>query len=234
MNIAEAPRPDPPTGRRPALRAGLALLIPVLVAVLLGWLLRALPAAEAWDLSLVGAANRSLNESAARLTIGIDIAFGPVLAAALVALAALAGGLLRRSRWAGMRAALLVAVPWALVELIKLLVRRPRPEGELLLQQLVPEPLTFSYPSGHTAFAAAFCTAIVLALPAGRPRRLALVPAGLLALATAWSRVALGIHHPSDVLVSLLLAPVLCLLLARLLDLLHPALRPRPQKVTPA
>lgn len=208
------------------LLAGRALLIAVVIAVLLGWTLRALPAAGAWDLSLVVAANRSLTGSAARLAIGMDIAFGPVLAAALVVLAALVGGLLRRSWWNGIRAALLVAVPWLLVELIKLLVRRPRPDGELL-QQLVPEPHTFSFPSGHTACAAAFCTVIVLALRAGWPRRLALSPAVLLVLTTAWSRVALGVHHPSDVLVSLLLVPVLCLLLARLLDLLRPAARPR-------
>lgn len=212
----------------------------MLAAVLLGGALRALPAVGAWEHSLVITANRALSESAARLAIGIDIAFGPVLAAALVALAALMSGLTLRSRWAGIRAALLVAVPWAMVELIKLLVRRPRPDGELLLHPLVPEPLTFSFPSGHTACAAAFCTVLMLALPAGRARRLALVPAVLLVLATAWSRVALGVHHPSDVLVSMLLVPVLCLLFARLLDLLHPtgqsgsAGRPRPQEVTPA
>ncbi|MGO1228683.1 phosphatase PAP2 family protein [Brachybacterium sp. AOP42-C2-15] len=237
MDNSAAPGPDRPEARRQAMAVGLTLLVPglvpglvpVLIAVVLGWALRALPAVGAWDLSLVIAANRSLDESAARLAIGIDVGFGPVLAIALVALAALVSGVLRRSRWAAMRAALLVAVPWALVELIKLLVRRPRPDGELLLQHLVPEPLTFSYPSGHTACAAAFVTVIVLALPAGWPRRIALAPAVLLALVTAWSRVALGVHHPSDVLVSLLLVPVLCLLIARLLDLLHATLRPRPQ-----
>ncbi|MGP9707331.1 MULTISPECIES: phosphatase PAP2 family protein [unclassified Brachybacterium] len=232
MNSSAATRPIRAPGPRRALTACLAPLAAmtaaVLLSVLLGWTLRALPAVSAWDLSLVVAANHSLTENAGRLAVGIDVAFGPALAAALVALAALLAGLLHRSRWAALRAALLVAVPWAIVELIKLVVRRPRPDADLLLQQLVPEPHTFSYPSGHTACAAAFATVLVLALPAGWQRRLALVPAVLLVLATAWSRVALGVHHPSDVLVSLLLVPVLCLFLARLLDLLHPAADPRP------
>lgn len=246
MNSSAAPRPDPPAERRRVLGSVLALLAPALAAVLLGWALRALPAIGAWEQSLVLVVNRSLGESAAGVAVGIDIGFGPVLAGALVVLAALLSGLLRRSRWAGMRAALLVAVPWMMVELIKLMVRRPRPDGELLVQPLVPDPFTFSYPSGHTACAAAFCAVLVLALPAGRVRRFALIPAVLLVLATAWSRVALGVHHPSDVLVSMLLVPALCLLLARLLDLLHPADPPesadrplsaggpRPQDVIPA
>lgn len=213
------------SGRSPA-RAGLALLVPVLLAVLLGWLLRAVPAVGELDLAVVVAAHQSASPTVARLALGLDIAFGALLAGALVVLAGLIAGLLRHSVRAGARAALLVVVPWALVEMVKLVVRRPRPDSELLLPQLVSEPSTFSFPSGHTACAAAFCTVIVLVLPTGRLRRSALAAAVLIVVATAWSRVVLGVHHPTDVLVSAGLVPVLCILLARLLDLLTPAARP--------
>lgn len=204
-------------------RAGLALLIPVLLAVLLGWLLRAVPTVGELDLAVVVAAHQSASPTVARLALGLDIAFGALLAAALVVLAGLVAGLLRRSARAGARAALLVAVPWALVEVIKLVVRRPRPDSELLIPQLVAEPSTFSFPSGHTACAAAFCTVIVLVLPTGWLRRSAVAASVVIVGATAWSRVVLGVHHPSDVLVSAVLVPVLCVLLARLLELVAPA-----------
>lgn len=225
MKPSETPAARPP-GRGHALGAGLLLLVALALAALLGLLIRALPAVGQLDLALVLAANRSLTAGTAGLALGIDALFGPLVAGALVMLAALAAGLLCGSRWAGIRAALLVAVPWGLAEAVKLAVRRPRPDGDLLLHQLVPQPLSFGYPSGHTACAAAFCVALLIALPAGRPRRLALVPAALLVLATAWSRVALGVHHPTDVLVSLLLVPTLCVLLARLLDRLRPPKEP--------
>ena len=65
---------------------------------------------------------------------------------------------------------------------------------------LVGVPAYNSFPSGHTATAFGFAAAVVFASPAW----------GLLALvgatAVAWSSIALGAHHPSDVLVSITLA----------------------------
>lgn len=197
---------------------------------MLGLLIRAVPAVGALDRAVVHAANGSLvgSESpASALALGIDLVFGPLAAAALTVLAAVGGALLRRSRWVGVRIALLVAAPWGAVEVVKIVVRRPRPDAEMLIHQLAPPPDSFSYPSGHTGFAAALCVAILLSLPSGRLRRVALGLGVLVVLATAWSRVALGLHHPTDVLASALLVPAVSLLLARLLDVLHPDPRVR-------
>ena len=54
-------------------------------------------------------------------------------------------------------------------------------------------PVTTSFPSGHSASAAAFATGAALEMPA-----LAL-PLGALAVAVAASRVVTGAHYPSDV-----------------------------------
>lgn len=190
----------------------------VVLTAVLGRVLLAVPAVGGFDLRLVAAAHRGLDGPAASWALGIDAAFGPLAAAVLAALAALVGALLRRSVWAGVRSGTLVAVPWGTVEGLKILVRRPRPEIESLPNQLLLPPGSFSFPSGHTAFAAAFCVAILLSRPAGWVRRVGIVLAVLVTATTAWSRVALGVHHPTDVLVSMLLTTVLGILLARLLD----------------
>ncbi|WP_459956638.1 phosphatase PAP2 family protein [Nocardia sp. IFM 10818] len=80
---------------------------------------------------------------------------------------------------------------------LKSLFVRRRPAAELLPahRRLVKAPTSSSFPSGHSACAAAFATAVALESP-----RTALVVAPL-AATVAYSRVHTGVHWPSDVLV---------------------------------
>lgn len=77
----------------------------------------------------------------------------------------------------------------------KSLVRRARPELDLtpLIRRLRRPPTSSSFPSGHTASAAAFATGVALEQP-----RLAL-PVAALAAGVGASRVVTGVHYPSDV-----------------------------------
>lgn len=79
---------------------------------------------------------------------------------------------------------------------LKLLSRRRRPADvlELPIAPWVRRPVTYSFPSGHTASAFAFATGTVLELPR------AAVPLALLAGAVGYSRVHTRVHYPSDVL----------------------------------
>jgi YegS/Rv2252/BmrU family lipid kinase len=104
-------------------------------------------------------------------------------------LAALGGSRGRRAAASGLVA---VAVASAVVNgPSKLLVRRARPTRRA---PLVPVPRTTSFPSGHAASAFAFAVAASRELP---PAAVLLVP---LAAAVSYSRVYVGVHYPSDVL----------------------------------
>ncbi|WP_234322685.1 phosphatase PAP2 family protein [Streptomyces sp. NRRL S-350] len=84
----------------------------------------------------------------------------------------------------------------------KRLVRRRRPDRErarVIVARQVPMPESASFPSGHTASATAFATAVGVALPP------AAVPLGALALAVGYSRVHTGVHYPGDVAAGALL-----------------------------
>jgi undecaprenyl-diphosphatase len=80
--------------------------------------------------------------------------------------------------------------------LIKAASGRVRPTTDRLPQARVlrRQPVTTSFPSGHSASAAAFATGAALELPA------LAVPLGCLAGAVMVSRVVTGAHYPSDVI----------------------------------
>ncbi|MFD8780689.1 phosphatase PAP2 family protein [Kitasatospora sp. NPDC059599] len=78
----------------------------------------------------------------------------------------------------------------------KRMVRRRRPDRErarVIVARQVPMPESASFPSGHTASATAFATAVGVVLPP------AAVPLGALAVAVGYSRVHTGVHYPGDV-----------------------------------
>lgn len=113
----------------------------------------------------------------------------------IAAVGALAG---KRSRRAAIRGiASLGAASFVSNSLIKPLVgrRRPDPERTVIARRIGKVPWTSSFPSGHSASAGAFATGAILELPAAAP---VLVP---LAAAVAYSRVHVGVHYRSDVVV---------------------------------
>ncbi|HEX5525583.1 MAG TPA: phosphatase PAP2 family protein [Solirubrobacterales bacterium] len=100
--------------------------------------------------------------------------------------------------------ALLAPFAIALNYLIKLAVRRPRPELEGL-PPLGDAPSSLSFPSAHAFSAFAVATAMCRVDPATSA-------AFLVALALSLGRPYLGMHYPSDVLAGALLGIVLGLL----------------------
>ncbi|MER8041474.1 phosphatase PAP2 family protein [Streptomyces sp. NPDC094032] len=113
---------------------------------------------------------------------------------AVAAALALAGGRARAAAFVGVGA---IGVASASANLLgKRLVRRPRPDREaarVTVDRHVPMPSSASFPSGHTASAVAFATAVGVILPP------AAVPLSILAWAVGYSRVHTGVHYPGDV-----------------------------------
>ncbi|MFF4378892.1 phosphatase PAP2 family protein [Kitasatospora sp. NPDC001547] len=106
----------------------------------------------------------------------------------------------RQAAVAGVGAVALASVTANLLG--KRLVRRRRPDREqarVAVDRQVPMPESASFPSGHTASATAFATAVGVLLPP------AAVPLGALAAAVGYSRVHTGVHYPGDVAAGALL-----------------------------
>lgn len=79
--------------------------------------------------------------------------------------------------------------------ILKNLIRRPRPFLEVPeIHLLIEKPLSYSFPSGHTA--AAFAAAGILATMLKKYRAYVIA----LALLIAFSRIYLFVHYPADII----------------------------------
>lgn len=119
-------------------------------------------------------------------------ALGGLVVMGPVALAAAAWLVWRKQAGRALWLVLTVAAGRLAVEGIKLLVQRPRPPAIDRLELVT----SWSFPSSHSAGTMMTCAA--LALLWGRAS--GWVAALLVAVAIGWSRIALGVHWPSDVL----------------------------------
>jgi membrane-associated phospholipid phosphatase len=133
---------------------------------------------------------------------------------ALAAVLAVAGG--PSGRRAAVRGTLAIGATSALVNLgVKPLGRRARPDragaGVPGVRQ-VRMPDSTSFPSGHSASAFAFATAI------SRDKPWVALGAGFLAAAVAYSRVHTGVHYPGDTVTGSLIGASAGLAVADLLD----------------
>ena len=104
------------------------------------------------------------------------------------------------------------------VHLLKVLIKRPRPE---LLSQLAAMPADFSFPSAHTAQITAFCLCLMLIFGPNR------VPWGgwtlgfamaILTGCVAYSRLYLQVHYFTDVVAGILLSVIWVFGAAYMLD----------------
>jgi membrane-associated phospholipid phosphatase len=102
---------------------------------------------------------------------------------------------LRRGWLAALGSMIVAGAGWLLIAGVKLMVAQPRP----LPFDGVPYKEALSYPSGHVTFVMALTVAVCVVLAGSRWRWPVVIFLCLLTLATAWSRLLLGVHYPMDV-----------------------------------
>jgi undecaprenyl-diphosphatase len=126
-------------------------------------------------------------------------------------LAATRGARGRRAAVTGIAAVLVTSAVANLVA--KPLGSRRRPDpSDAPAGRRAPMPLSTSFPSGHSASAFAFATAVGDILPRDA------IPIRALASAVAYSRVHTGLHYPADVIGGALLGTALAQLTTRAID----------------
>ena len=111
----------------------------------------------------------------------------------------LIGGLVsndRQMRENALYVASSTAISYGLTELLKLIVKRPRPYMQNIRIVPVYRAMGTSFPSGHTSSTIATATALSMAYP----KWYVIAPSFAFASATAYSRMYRGAHYPSDVL----------------------------------
>lgn len=126
--------------------------------------------------------------------------------------------LLRRQRSPAIRIVINLALVYLFAGvLLKHLIQRPRPFQSYPLYFSIPIslPSSWSFPSGHSA--SSFCAAHTIQQLFGRRAGL---PAYILAVLIAFSRLLLGVHYPSDVLTGMLIGILFSFILSRIIKCL--------------
>ncbi len=112
--------------------------------------------------------------------------------------ALLAGGIIgndRQMRENALYVASSTAITYGLNQLIKVIVKRPRPFVQNIKIVPVYQANEYSFPSGHTSSTISTATALSMAYP----KWYVIAPAFLWAGSVSYSRMYLGVHYPTDV-----------------------------------
>lgn len=156
----------------------------------------------AWDQSLIPTRSLALTW----VSLALHYVFSPLGNIIILLLVCLALMCVLRKPLTALAFGSLVSVGWLSAEIGKLTIARIRPPASAT-QALILETGSDSFPSGHTAFAAALVWGVVLVLAhSGRQRAISGIAGVAFVAAVAFSRLYLGVHYPSDVLGSMLIA----------------------------
>jgi undecaprenyl-diphosphatase len=166
--------------------------------------------------------DRTLNNAHTPLLDNVALLFDGLDKVPVVAVYALVlfvvGGLLY-GWFRSLGAAIVAGLGWLLCLIPKQLVHEERPATDAVAHVLHAGRATLSYPSGHVVFAVTFSIA-VLVLVRSVALRFVLGTVGLLFVAvTAWARLYVGAHYPTDVIGAVLAGVAGALLVAGLWNL---------------
>lgn len=200
---ALTPHQSARTPSRRRLRPELLVLIGALLlaaGVAVGLAVTSAGAGRTGELKLDVAISQHRTAALTAIARAVDVGFGPVVAPALLVTTCTI--LWFRSQFAAVTVAGLTPIGWLSVEVGKAVVDRPRPPAGTV-HALVSETAADSYPSGHTAFAAAviFAAGAAMLLAQRRPAVVWWIGVPVVMVVGA-SRLYLGVHYLTDVTAS--------------------------------
>jgi membrane-associated phospholipid phosphatase len=158
--------------------------------------------AQNWDINTLRKINVDRNQNLDNTFKFISDSDTPVIFAGPLSI--LAVGLIRKDKLTiqkGMVMTGTLCLNGLLTNGLKLVVNRPRPFAVYPEIQKLDKAGSYSFPSGHTSSAFAFATSVSLAYP----QWYVVAPSFAWASLVGYSRMHLGVHYPSDVLVGALL-----------------------------
>jgi undecaprenyl-diphosphatase len=170
--------------------------------IALGLTVQLLPDVTPAELSVVQEFSHHHTPILNGLALALNLLFGPVAGTLIVLATSLWLLLFQRSVEKALLFALTVGWGWLACQLFKVIIGRIRPDPATLLDPLVPEPVSNSFPSGHTSFAIALAFATYFLFRDTRWAKPALWAGAITAAIVAWSRVYVGAHYPLDVVAS--------------------------------
>lgn len=202
--------------RLPHLKSWLPLtifgLILALVAGLVGNNANLLNSEFGINQSLNSSGNGALNAVA---KLASDV-YSPKFAVILTAVVMLLIWLFGKSRLDALGFGATVAMGWLPAEAFKIMFNEPRANISGLVNQVLPQEVDSSFPSGHVCFALGFGFALYFLARNSRFRLAALVFWIVSVLVEAWARLYVGAHYLSDEVGSLFTTSVGILVLSYL------------------
>lgn len=198
-----------------------AAIVMIVIVGLVGIWIRDSAEINAFDISVLTQLAQVRTPVLVGIALDNAVVFGVIGAIIVTVVLAALMAAITRSFALTWRFVAIVIAGWGCVELVKRIVQRPRPTL-VDVTEVTPIPESFSYPSGHTAFATALGCAFIAVCLWRQVRKATFITvcigAGIMALGTAFCRMLLGVHHLTDVTASLILVPVVCIAVVHLVS----------------
>jgi membrane-associated phospholipid phosphatase len=201
-------------------------VVALVIVVAAGSLLAHAAGRDSLELAVLQWLSDHHTTSLSGVALGIAWVFSPPIALAITSVGGLVIAAVTRNITRAITFWLVVGLSFGGSEVVKQIVRRARPDGTALAHPLAIEQ-SFSFPSGHTCFAAALGIAILFLVRDHRVGRIVgSIVVAIAVVAVAGSRMYIGVHYPTDVVAGILYAIASSeLILALWLGLVLPRIR---------
>jgi len=189
----------PRFNRLPHLKAWLPVAVISVLLTLVSGLVGTLSQVRDGEFAIDKALNDGGNGALNLLAKFASEAYSPKFAILMTAAVALLVWLIGRSRLDALAFGLTVAFGWLPAEAFKIMFNEPRAAIGSLVNQVMPQEVDASFPSGHVCFSFAFGFALVYLARSSRAKWLAVAFWVVSVVVEIWARLYVGAHLLNDV-----------------------------------